>query len=52
MRTNCIEGLQEAMMTSSWSVMKFEEETLAKFWVVRNTNPIPKIPNTIAMLQV
>ena len=53
MCTNGVESFQEAMVTSSWSVMKFEEEALAKCWVVRNTNAIPEIPNTIvAMLQV
>jgi hypothetical protein len=52
MGTEGIEGLQESMMTSSWGIMKFEEESLSKCWVVRNTYPVAEIPNTIELLQV
>ena len=47
-----VQSFEESMMTSSWGVMKFVEETLAKGRVVRNTNAVPEIPNIIAQLQV
>ena len=47
-----VQSFEKSMMTSSWGVMKFIEETLAKGRVVRNTNAIPEIPNIIAQLQV